>query len=433
MSKLKRHHKIEITAICLLLALSVAFVSFLSVHQFSSHELRVKYFFMEEENAIDVVNIGASEIYTGFSPEYIWHNYGITSYNLATAGAPMRLAKSEVKAAMETQNPKLMVISLNGAMYDDERSTHEGYTRMWLDNMPYSQLREEAIEEWIPEKDRINFRWKILNYHDNVARLTECLQLSWKEFKAKKDQRFLTISGVQGNASTDKKRDIVDISNYNKERKLDKEADKDLTDLLEYLKGEDIKNVIFVNMPRFYDKEMLGSKEKINTAIKKVKSYGYDVYDFDKLVGSIGLDQQHDFYNAAHPNIYGQQKISKYFYENIVPKYVKNHREYSDELVERWNENYDVYTQFYAWADKVIKEKGNRGYYYTYKAIDHIMDGTIDKYEKWLDMKSKIVKKSGEDTEDRESTGSSHDSGSHPDFDLKSGAKPDAKSEGRSR
>lgn len=32
-------------------------------------------------------------------------------------------------------------------------------------------------------------------------------------------------------------------------------------------------------MPRFYDKEMLGSKEKINTAIKKVKSYGYDVYD----------------------------------------------------------------------------------------------------------------------------------------------------------
>ena len=184
MKKLKRHHKIEITAICLLLALSVAFVSFLSVHQFSSHELRVKYFFMEDENAIDVVNIGASEIYTGFSPEYIWHNYGITSYNLATAGAPMRLAKSEVKAAMETQNPKLMVISLNGAMYDDERSTHEGYTRMWLDNMPYSQLREEAIEEWIPEKDRINFRWKILNYHDNVARLTECLQLSWKEFKA---------------------------------------------------------------------------------------------------------------------------------------------------------------------------------------------------------------------------------------------------------
>ena len=76
MSKLKRHHKIEITAICLLLALSVAFVSFLSVHQFSSHELRVKYFFMEDENAIDVVNIGASEIYTGFSPEYIWHNYG---------------------------------------------------------------------------------------------------------------------------------------------------------------------------------------------------------------------------------------------------------------------------------------------------------------------------------------------------------------------
>lgn len=405
--KTKRYrHKLEITAICLILIISVAFVSFLSVHQFSSHELRVKNFFYEDENVIDVVHIGASEMYTGFSPEYIWHNYGITNYNLATAGAPMRLAKNQVKAAIETQNPRLMVISLNGAMYDDERSTHEGYTRMWLDNMPYSQLREEAIEEWIPEKDRINFRWKILNYHDNVARLTECLKLSWREFKSKKDQRLLTISGVQGNASTDKKRDIVDITGCRNERKLDKEADKDLTDLLEYLKSENIKNVVFVNMPRFYDKEMLGSREKINTAIKKVRSYGYEVCDMDMLVGKIGLDQQRDYYNAAHPNIYGQQKISKYFYEQIVPKYVKEHRSYSDEVVERWNENYDAYKQFYAWADSVIKKKGDHGYYYTYKAIDHILDGTIDKYEKWLDMKSKIVKKSGEDTEDRESTGS---------------------------
>lgn len=406
----KRHHKIEITVICLLLVMSVAFVSFLSVHQFSSHEIRVKHFFMEDENVIDVVHIGASEMYTGFSPEYIWHNYGITSYNLATAGAPMRLAKSELKAAIETQNPKLMVISLNGAMYDDKRSTHEGYTRMWLDNMPYSSLREEAIEEWIPKEDRINFRWKILNYHDNLARFTECLKLSWREFKAEKDQRLLTISGIQGNASTDKKRDLVSIMNYKKEKKLDKEADKDLTDLLEYIKKEDIKNVIFVNMPRFYDKEMLGSREKLNTAIKKVKSYGYDVYDLDKDVNKIGLDPQHDYYNAAHPNIYGQQKISKYFYEQIVPKYVKNHRNYSDDVVTRWDENYDVYTKFYAWADGVIKEKGDAGYYYTYKAIDHILNGTIDKYEKWLDVKSKILKKSGKDTEDRESRKSDFDS-----------------------
>lgn len=81
-------------------------------------------------------------------------------------------------------------------------------------------------------------------------------------------------------------------------------------------------------MPRFYERGMLVTKERINSAIKLVKSYGYDVYDLDKDVGKIGLLQQQDYYNSGHPNIYGQRKISKYFYEKIVPKYVKEKREH---------------------------------------------------------------------------------------------------------
>lgn len=402
--KKKKRHKLEIFIICILLIISIIFVSFLSVHQFSSHELRVKGFFAEEENVIDVVHIGASEMYTGFSPEYIWHNYGITSYNLATAGAPMRLAKSQIKAAIETQNPKLMIVSLNGAMYDDERSKHEGYTRMWLDNMPRSALREEAIEEWIDKKNRNNFRFKILNYHDNLSRVSECIKLSFREMKMKRDKRFLTINGIQGQAKMDEKRNIIDVTDYDKEKPLHQLADEQLTDLLEYLKKEDIKNVIFVNMPRYYDQDILKTKERINTAIKKVKSYGFDVYDMDKEVKNIGLDQQQDYYNSSHPNIYGQQKVSKYFYENIVPKYVKEHREYSKDVKERWDENYDVYTKVYAWIDKMIREKPDYAVYYTYKAVDHIRNGTIDKYQKMLEFKANVVKKSKQDTDDRDNT-----------------------------
>ncbi len=93
-------------------------MSIVSSHHYDSNEVRVKNFFAKKKNNLDVVYIGASEIYAGFSPEYIWHNYGITSYNLATSAAPLGLVKSQVKSVRKRQNPKLIVISLNGVMYD---------------------------------------------------------------------------------------------------------------------------------------------------------------------------------------------------------------------------------------------------------------------------------------------------------------------------
>ncbi len=399
----KIYNKIEILLICLLCIVAFLFTYVVSVHQFSSHEIRVKAFFAEEKDTVDVVHIGASEIYTGFSPEYIWHNYGITNYNLATAGAPIRLVKNQIKSAIKTQNPKLIVVSLNGTLYDDKRAQHEGYMRMWLDNMQDEKLRNEAISEWVRPKDHKHFKMKLLNYHDNIARAPECVALSWRELKMKKDKRLLTISGVQGQAGRDKKRDVIDVTNYDKTSPLGKITGKEFTELLEYLKDEDIKNVIFVNMPRFYEKKTIDQRAKLNTAMEQVKEYGFDVYDLDKEIATMGLEQQNDYYNPSHPNIYGQQKISKYFYENIVPKYVDEHRKYSEDVTWRWDENYEAYTKVYAWINKMIKETpaGEPGLHYTYKAVDHILDGTIEKYEKTLKMKAKILKNSRQGSRDK--------------------------------
>ncbi len=398
----KIHNKIEIFLICLFFVVALLFTYVVSAHQFSSHEIRVKAFFAEEKDIIDVVHIGASEIYTGFSPEYIWHNYGITNYNLATAGAPIRLVKNQIKAAIKEQNPKLIVISLNGTLYDDKRAQHDGYMRMWLDNMKDNTLRNEAIGEWVKPKERKHFKIKLLNYHDNIARTPECVALSWREFKMKNDKRLLTISGIQGQAVRDEKRDVIDVANYDKAAPLADITGKEFTELLEYLKEENIGNVIFVNMPRFYEQKNINLRAKLNTAMMEVKKYGFDVYDLDKEIKAIGLDQQNDYYNTSHPNIYGQQKISKYFYENIIPKYVSEHRKYSDDVIKRLDENYDAYTKVYAWIDKMIKKTpvGEHGIHYTYKAVDHVLGGTIDKYEKTLEMKAKIFKKSQQDNRD---------------------------------
>lgn len=376
-----------------MLLCSVLVISLISTHQFSSQEVRVKNFFAEKKDTIDVVHIGASEMYAGFSPEYIWKNYGITSYNLATAAAPMGLAKSQVQAAIENQHPKLIVISMNGAVYSNKRAVHEGYTRMWLDNMPSSKLHNEAVDDLI-KGDKFSYKFKMLKYHDNIGRLSECINLTKRELKAKKDKRLLTISGIQGQACTDDRdlTQIVDAKNYVEEGKLSKITSMQLRNLLIYLKENNIKNVIFVNMPRFYDERMLESKKRLNAAATIIGKYGFPVYDFDKDLDKIGLDPKHDFYNFAHLNAYGQQKMSKYFYEQVVPQYVKGitRESYSDDVKERWDENYDAYTKVFAWISKTIDEKSQYKITYDYNVVDHILAGTIDSYEKVAIKKAKV-------------------------------------------
>ncbi len=379
-----RKHKLEIVLMLVLFIFSLEAVSFFSVHQFDISETKVRNFFIEEKDTIDVVNIGASEIYSGFSPEYVWKNYGITSYNLASAGAPMRLAKSELQVALKRQHPKLFVISLNGAMYDDKRSTDEGFTRMWLDNIPQSKERLQAIKEWFPKEQRKDFYLKVSKYHTNISdptKIKKSIDLSLKELKTRKDKSLITVKALSGMATTaGQLKNPVDIKTYQKRTPLTPKTREQLIELLDYLKEENITNVIFVNMPRYYDSKLIATKAKVNTAIDIVKSYGFDVYDFDKNAKEIGLDANYDFYNRGHLNIYGSQKMSKYFYEKIVPKYVKEKREYSDDIKKQWDENYYAYQKVCAWADDMMHDKtlSNKYKLYTPLNIEGIIDGTYD-------------------------------------------------------
>lgn len=381
---MKVRHKLEIVIMIVLLIISVISVSVFSSHHYDSNEVRVKNFFAEKENNIDVVHIGASEIYAGFSLEYIWNNYGITSYNLATSAAPLGLVKSQVKAVVKRQKPKLIVISLNGVMYGNKKSKNEAFIRLWIDNIPEGMLRNYAIDDLI-ETNQLTYRFKFLKYHSNIGNIDEAAEMTWKNLKSIFDKRFLTIRSVQGQATIDDRNlsEIINVKGYKKEKRLSYVAEKRLFDLLNYLKKEEITNVIFINMPRYYNSKMLWTKERINYAKRIVQEYGFDVYDFDDSVKDIGLDPKEDFYNIPHLNIRGQQKMSKYFYDNIVPNYNVNVI-HTGEEVGRWNENYEIYLKLNEWIEHMIVNYSEQKIEYNYKVVDHIIDGTISQYEEEL-------------------------------------------------
>lgn len=399
MKKEKLKHILEILSMGLALLIAIFVVTKFSAHQYSSHEVRVKNFFALENNTIDVVNIGASEIYTGFSPEHLWKNYGITSYNLATAGAPMGLAENQIKAIKERQNPKLIVISLNGLQYNDKRANAEGYLRMWIDNMPNSSIRDEAIEKLVIG-DKLSYKYKILKYHSNILRFVESFELTKMEILAKHNKERLIANGIDGMASQNRefieKDDVRNMREFNETSPLLPKTKKQLDDLIEFLKKEDIKNVIFVNMPVYYSKTSnrgLKTRRRINEGMNLLKKEGFEVLDLSLEMDEIGLDSKKDFYNWGHLNVIGQRKMTDYFAKKVLEGKGVGRTKLSSEEIKRWEENYKAYSKLFDWAKSHIEKDPPYSMHYNYKTINHLLNGGIEGHEKYLRMKAELIRK----------------------------------------
>ena len=85
---------IKATAFALVVAFCLALATdFLSMTD-REDTMHVRGYFEEPNNSIDVLMIGASELYTGFSSPLAWKKYGFTSYALSYSGAQGSLYKT---------------------------------------------------------------------------------------------------------------------------------------------------------------------------------------------------------------------------------------------------------------------------------------------------------------------------------------------------
>ena len=124
-------------------------------------------FFLEPEDSLDVVLIGASQLYTGYSAPLAWQQYGYTSYPLTVSNIPARLYGSLLTEAVDRQHPKLIVVDIDGFINDENPETLEANLRKWIDNIPWSRNRLETIRTCVPRELQTSFYFNIVKYHTN--------------------------------------------------------------------------------------------------------------------------------------------------------------------------------------------------------------------------------------------------------------------------
>ena len=349
---------IKILSVVLALALTIGLLQEFVLCHADHNRQRLKGFFEEDEQSLDVVFLGASEAYSDFAPGYAYRYGGVTSYLFATQSNSILNYKSQLKNILSRQNPGLIVIELNGALYgDEEEATKEANLRNYADNVPLNGIKLDWINENVTEH-REEYLFPIIKYHG----VWSTFPTDWKYQKTIIGDRLRGYCYLKGilnetfvfqspqrsmNSSlpslTDSKAPLTEIE------------EKGLRDLLQYCRDEGLTNVVFARFPHIVVKRTFSRFERSNTVADIVAEYGFDYLNFERDFAETGLDESRDFYNLDHLNIYGQQKFTAYLTDYLGERYSLSPRALSQSQTEEWNVCADYYEAYYRYSDALIK------------------------------------------------------------------------------
>ena len=351
----KRILKLSCFGLIFMLLLSGA-AGFLKVNSLPD-SVRIKGFYLEPKDSLNMVTIGASETYTAIAPGLLWKEFGFTSYNYSVAGSPISIVKSQVKEILANQDPKVIVIEINGTLQDDEYQINEKRLRKYIDNIPWSVNKINTIKEIVPEDQQTEYFIPFLKYHSNWQSLDLCIANFYLQSRmmlegSSRLKGFQTISGAEETKSK-----VIDVKGDTSVLPLSEKAEYYLRDLLQYLKDEGIDNVLFMRTPHRITKKSYPFYQRANEAEKIIKEYGFPYVNFETQKDEIGLSMMDDFYNNHHLNLYGQKKFTNYFGNYMVEHYDLKDSVHLEKVIKEWDKTAEDTEDCLEYVETMIEDK----------------------------------------------------------------------------
>ena len=349
---------VKILSIIIVAAVLIAVLQEYVLCHADHNRQRLKGFYEEEKNSLDVVYLGASEVYSDISPAYAYDVAGVTGYLFATQSNSILNYKSQLKNILDRQTPQLIVIELNGAVYgDEEEDTKEANLRNYADNVPLDRIKLEWMAENVQE-NHIEYLFPFLKFHGVWSDFPE--ELKYQKTIINDQLRgynylkgILNETGIFQSTQRSMNEDLPDLAD--RRSPLTETEEKGLRDLLSYCKEQGLTNVVFARFPHIVVTKTYERFERSNTVGDIVAEYGYDYLNCERDIADTGLDEAVDFYNLDHLNVYGQRKFTAYLTEYLINHYGLSKQEKNGDIHAEWSECADYYDAYYRDSDSLIQ------------------------------------------------------------------------------
>lgn len=316
---------------------------------FTDHSTeRIRRFYQEEENSLDVIFLGASEVFSGFAPALAYEEYGFTSYMYAIDSNPGALYKYELKEVLKRQQPDLLVVEINGFISrSDQYDVEEARLRTFVENIPFSINKLQAIYQF-KDEDQISALVPFAKYHGDWLQGQNLIsRYQWKQRTSGSPSLLKGIT-----TGTIVNPDIPEITPPDEPAEGEViVAQEILVDFIDFCRSEKLDNIVFVRFPHKNAEAYRYHVEQIQNI---VLDRGYSFLNLEEHKEEMGIEIQQDYYNTEHLNVYGQNKLTRYLGNLIATYYNVSAASQSKENRLHWQICVEYYHAFYDYAHEMI-------------------------------------------------------------------------------
>ena len=338
---------IRLLKILALLAAVLLFLSFMQNYVFAyidQNSERVHSFYLEEENSLDVVFMGASDVNTAFAPGLAYEKFGFTSYLYAFDANPGSLYKYQLKEILSKQNPQAIIIEINGFLYPGDYQASEARLRLFVENIPFSLNKLDAVYHYNVE-DKVSYLFPLIKYHGDWIKGNKLADAyRWRTTDGSKPALW---KGVTACTLTRPVEPSVAQIRTPTDPALNAIAEEQLIDFLEFCKKENLTNLVFTRFPH---RNYVGHIAKVSRVEELLNQYGYSLWNMEGKLDEIGLDINADFYDDEHVNIYGQEKMTEYIGSYLTTEWIDTPVAQSEKNAAHWKDCIEAYKSFHAYA-----------------------------------------------------------------------------------
>ena len=321
--------------------------------------LQLKGYYLEDKHSLDVVIMGASEVVQGYAAPEIYKKYGFTSFPYCFTINPVPLWKYELRDIERDQNPKVLMVEINGAVYKEAKYIHsKPCLHRLAENMPFSTNKIRMIMEMSDNK--VESFFPIVKYHD---RWTKFPMEDVADIRDMKKRGHMILRGSQSYLYRTQFSKNMEYPSPDETMDLIPDAEEALRDFLAECQKSSIENIVFVSYPHFFqDEDNVNRQKRVNRAGQIIKEAGFEFIDLGYRMDEIGLVEVPDFYDAHHMNAPGQKKTSDYLGKLIKEKYNIEPTALSDRQKAEWDESVDYIERFYRYFDEYTKDHASDPY-----------------------------------------------------------------------
>ena len=309
-------------------------------------------FYLEDKDSLDIVFLGASEVYNDFSPALAYSSTGITSYMFAVSYNPISLYKYELKEILKSQNPKILVVSIDPICYDN-KSDLNSYSAMrsLSDTMPLSTNKINLIMERGTDSFYSHL-FPTAKYHGQWTKPSKIKVLFHPYLRGYNILRGDLCHTVVG---------MMDPEKFHRDGSwlaLRQEAKEYLNEFLDICDESGIENILFVSFPHVLSDASLYRRYQRHAEVERIlMDRGYEYLDLDSMSKELNLDLDYDWNSDEHLSFHGLQKFTPWLMNILIQKYNLEPTKLSEKQKSEWENSVDYEKRFYKYFNNYIEKK----------------------------------------------------------------------------